>query len=109
MGNMFGDPVEPVEKRSTPIETIRYQTCNGTWHDGKIRDMKVKGHSRNYMKEKYIKLNQKPPLAFKIKDSATKIYFLLPLEETEASHEMQWLLRQQIVRYCEKEAARAKK
>jgi len=101
--DMFGDPFEPVVKRNVPIGTIRYQTSNGTWYLGKLIDMKVKGHC---------KLKNRPNLgadiAFKIKDSVTKTYFLLPICETKASHQMQYLLKQQIQRYVDKYSARVK-
>ena len=102
--DMFGDPVEPVAKRNVSIDTIRYQTSNGTWYSGKIVDMKVKGHC----KIKTNRPNLGADLAFKIKDSVTKTYFLLPICETKSSHQMQWFLKQQIERYVEKYSAKVK-
>ena len=105
--DMFGDVYK---YRDGKISGIRYQTTDGCWHWGQLNDMKVKGHSN--MTEKLRKEHNFPEnteLAFKIKDSNTKTYFLLPICETKASHQMQYFLQQQIKRYCDKYQAEVDK
>merc|ERR1719500_2066916 len=99
---MFGDklPSRTQKKGKESIKNIRYQTTDGSWHIGKIENMKVKGHCN--LSERIKRIHPGADLAFKIKDTVTKTYFLLPICETKASHTMQYFLSQQIQKYVDK-------